>query len=107
MKDRSKPALQEQGTTGNVPENVEVAWAEQAEPLADLALTRLVVRRDVYGGYKPGGGRLTLRPGPTRELLISHFRGEITIGVHSTSTDGMCLCITADIDAHDDDPKAD
>jgi hypothetical protein len=83
------------------------AWFEHAEALADLALTRIVVRKDVYGAYKADGGQYTAHEAVTHELLIRHFRGDVTIGVHSTSPDGRCLCLTADIDAHDDQADPD
>src|SRR4051794_8032358 len=81
---------------------VRLEWAKHAEALADLVLARIAVRRDVYGAYRPDGGQYTAHEPLTRELLVRHFRGEITVGVHSTSTDGRCRSIVWDIDAHDD-----
>lgn len=77
-------------------------FAKHAEALADFTLARIVVRLDVYGAYTPDGGQYTAHAPLTRELLIRHCRGELTIGAHSTSPDGRCLCVAADIDAHDD-----
>lgn len=76
-------------------------WASHDEALADWCLARHVARKDVHGAYRPDGGQYTAHSPLTRELLIRHFRGEITIGCHSTSTDGRCLSVVADIDAHD------
>lgn len=72
-----------------------------AEPLADWALSRCVVRADVYGAYRPGGGQVTARGPLDRETLIRHFQGAITIGAHSLAPDGRVLMLHADIDAHD------
>jgi hypothetical protein len=77
-------------------------WKKHAEALADWTLARVVVRKDVYGGHKPDGSRFTSHEPVTREVLIRHYRGEITIGVHSISPDNLCLALTADIDAHDE-----
>jgi hypothetical protein len=82
--------------------SVRDGWAKHAEALADWAMARLVVRRDVYGHYPEGEGRTAHLP-LTRDVLIRHFRGEITIGAHFTSPDNLCLCVAADIDAHDSD----
>jgi hypothetical protein len=79
------------------------AWAEHAEALADWTLSRLVVRKDVWGGYHADGKPYTGHGPLTKALLIDHFRGKITIGVHSTSTENRCLTITGDVDAHDAD----
>lgn len=78
-----------------------------AEPLADWALARCVVRTDVYGAYRPDGGTYTAHEPLTRELLVRHFRGEVSIGTHSTSPDGRCSGASVDIDAHTDkdDPE--
>jgi putative DNA primase/helicase len=83
-------------------------WSDQAEALTDLAFARLIVRRDVYGAYKADGGQYTAHEGLTRDIVLRHFRGEVVIGAHSTSTDGRCLTFTVDVDAHGDeaDPEA-
>jgi Primase C terminal 2 (PriCT-2) len=88
--------------------NQAAGWARHAEPLADWALSRVVVRRDVHGRYSEDGKQFTSRDPLDRDLLVRHFRGEVIIGVHSTGTEGLCLAITWDIDAHDDkaDPEA-
>jgi predicted P-loop ATPase len=88
--------------TNGKPRYAAAGWARHAEALADWALSRLVVRKDVYGGYTADGGTYTAHEPVTRELLIRHFRGEITIGLRTTSTDCRCLCTTGDVDAHDD-----
>jgi Primase C terminal 2 (PriCT-2) len=83
-------------------------WAELAEPLADWALARLVVRRDVYGAYLPNGGTYTAHEPLTLELLVEHFKGLVTIGAHSTNGEGLCKSVAFDVDAHTDtdDSKA-
>lgn len=89
-------------------DNPGAAFAEHAEALADWAFSRIVVRRDVYGRYTHDGRQFTAHEALTRDVLIRHFRGEITVGAHSTSPDGRCLTVVWDIDAHDDqaDPDA-
>jgi hypothetical protein len=77
------------------------AWRRHAEPLADWTFARLIVRRDVYGGTKPDGSRFTVHEPVTRDVLIRHYHGEITIGVHSIGPENESLALTADIDAHD------
>ncbi|MBV8075629.1 MAG: AAA family ATPase [Planctomycetaceae bacterium] len=87
------------------------AWAEHAAPLADWTLRHLAVCRDCYGTYRKkanGKFRTTTAKEPvTRDLLIRHYSGQITIGLHTISTENQCSWIGADIDAHDDDAKAD
>jgi hypothetical protein len=80
-------------------------WRRQAEALADWTLARVVVRRDVYGTYYEAGGQYkqaTAHAPLTRDVLIRHYRGEVTIGAHLISPDNLCLCVAADIDAHND-----
>jgi len=77
------------------------AWRENAEALADWAMTRLFVRRDVFGGYKPDGGQFTGR-GLAREAVVKHFQGRQVIGAHTIGTEGQTIAGAADIDAHDD-----
>jgi hypothetical protein len=90
----------------SVPTSQQAAgWEKHAEALADWTLARLAVRRDVYGATKADGSRFTAHSPVTKELLVRHFRGLITIGLHSTSADNLCLALTGDVDAHDD--KAD
>ena len=87
-----------------------VALAGVRRALADWAIRRVVVCRDCYGTYYRSGGQYkqtTARGIVDRDLLIRHFRGEITIGAHTISTDGRCLCFVGDIDRHDDQPDAD
>ena len=81
-------------------------WRQYAEALADWALARVAVRQDVYGTYYEAGGefRQTTAHAPlTRDVLVRHFRGEIVVGLHSTSPDNRCLGVSFDIDAHDDE----
>lgn len=87
---------------------IAAAWLADAEPLADWAFSRLIARRDVFGAYNRDGGQYTAHEALTRDVLLAHFRGGRVIGAHTTSTDGLCLAITWDIDAHDDkaDPDA-
>lgn len=84
-------------------------WAGHAEALADWAMSRVVVRHDVYGAYKLDGGQFTAHAPLNRDILVRHYRGEPggVIGLHSTSPDNLCKCVAWDIDAHDDqaDPE--
>jgi hypothetical protein len=89
------------------PENQDAVWGRHAEALADSTMARSIVRKDVYGAYRRDGGTYTAHEPLDRELLIRHFRGEITIGAHSTGTDGRCLGVSFDIDAHDDTADTD
>jgi hypothetical protein len=75
---------------------------ELIESLTDWSLARIVVRKDVYGAYTADGGQYTARGPLTRDHLIQHYRGEMIIGCHSASADGLCRTVVADIDAHDD-----
>jgi putative DNA primase/helicase len=77
-------------------------WSEQAEALADWTLSREVVRRDVFGAYRPGGGTYTAHEALDRAVLIEHYRGVRIIGAHSTNPDNVCRWVACDIDAHDD-----
>jgi len=90
------------------PPETSAAWADMAKPLAHWAFSRLIVRQDVYGAYKPDGGQYTAHEALTLDLVARHFRGEVVLGFHSTSPAGECLTLTFDIDAHDDkaDPEA-
>jgi hypothetical protein len=89
------------------PEIIAGQWAEHAEALADWALARVVVRRDVFGAYTDDGGQITAHEPLTRDVLVRHYRGEpgAVMGLHSTSPDNQCLTVAWDIDAHDE--KAD
>jgi Primase C terminal 2 (PriCT-2) len=84
------------------------AWRAFAPHLADWALAKLVVRRDVVGAYRNNGGTYTAREPVTLDTLVLHFEGVRVIGAHSTSPDGRCLWVVFDIDAHtdSDDPEA-
>jgi hypothetical protein len=80
-------------------------WRRQAEALADWALARVVVRRDVYGTYYEAGGQfqqVTAHAPLTRDVLIRRSRGEGTIGAHPIAPEDLCTGVAADIDAHDD-----
>jgi hypothetical protein len=84
------------------------AWSKYAEALADWTFARIVVRQDVHGRHRPDGTRYTERATPLdRELLVRHYKGNLIIGVHDLSVDNRCKRVLADIDAHDDDNKAD
>ena len=78
------------------------AWADNAESLADWTMARIIVRKDVYGRTHQDGKRTTGHDPISRELLIRHYQGIENVGAHSISSDGFCLCFTADVDAHDD-----
>jgi len=91
------------------PSAASLAWGTHAEALADWALSRIVVRSDVYGAYYKAGEEFKQRTAHeplTQALLVRHFFGEITIGAHSLSPPSTDLCksVAADIDAHDSQP---
>jgi putative DNA primase/helicase len=77
-------------------------WAIHAEALADWALARLFVRRDVFGAYTADFKTFTAHEPVTRDLLVAHFKGERVIGAHTTNGDNLCLWAAFDIDAHDE-----
>ncbi len=80
-------------------------WSDSADALADWSLSRIFVRRDVFGKTGKDGKRITGHDPVTRDLLIRHYQGSENIGAHLISPDNLCLCLIADVDAHDD--KAD
>jgi len=82
-------------------------WAEHSEALADWTLSRIFVRRDVYGINRADGSRLTGHGVVNRDLLIRHYAGKDSLGAHLTSPDNLCLNLIADVDAHTekDDPQ--
>jgi hypothetical protein len=80
-----------------------LAWAECKELLAAWADVRLVVRRDVWGGFpqttRPAKylrGRVLLG----REQLLQHFAGRCLLGLHSTSAENTSRWAALDIDHH-------
>jgi putative DNA primase/helicase len=87
---------------------VPAAWRIHAEAYADWMMARLFARKDVYGGYTADGRQFTARGPVTRDLLVRHARGEITVGAHLIGADDRCLGVVLDYDAHDegDDPEA-
>jgi hypothetical protein len=78
------------------------AFRQHAPALAAWFWARVVVRHDVFGAYTSQKTQYTAHECLTIEMLVRHFKGEWTIGVHSTSPDGKCLWVAFDIDAHDD-----
>jgi hypothetical protein len=74
-------------------------WTDHAEALTDFAWKHMVNRTDVCGYYSQGQA-LTAQDGEglTRENLLMHFRGETTIGLHTTSAANTCKWIAYDID---------
>jgi len=89
-------------------------WAAHAWNLA-LDVRNMANRTDATGGYRVRGGR----PAPTTfkdtdgdwldllDALYAHFRGERTIGFHSTTPGNLCRWVAFDIDAHGPDDDAD
>lgn len=91
-------------------------WRAYADTLADLSLTRLVNRTDVWGEYIP----LVHRHDPnrksytapklqdrgmvslTRDTLARHYRGERTMGLHATGPENTSRWLGFDLDAHGD-----
>jgi putative DNA primase/helicase len=91
---------------------IQQEWAARADELADWTASKLVMRTDCWGHYTTQGASFTApavdlrRDGVlTRELLVQHFRGEITIGLHTTAPGNTCRSVTFDVDAHDDKPE--
>ena len=88
-------------------------WTEHADDLA-YAAVRMANRADATGGYRPHNGKLapTTRKDTDRDALSlldalkAHFRGERTIGLHSTTTGNFCRWVAFDIDAHGPDDDA-
>ena len=103
------------------------AWTARAAELARWTWDRLVMRREVWGGYRPlaeRGRAYTAADGTrkrlgtptthprlcdrgrvllTRDVLVRHFRGaapEHVIGLHSTSADNGCRSAAVDLDSH-------
>ncbi|MBV8265113.1 MAG: PriCT-2 domain-containing protein [Planctomycetaceae bacterium] len=91
---------------GGDPPNVQAnAWRRHAEAIADWMLSRIVVRKDVYGSYYEADGQfkqVTTHKPLTRDVLIRHSTGRTIVGAHLISPDGRCLAAVADIDAHDE-----
>ncbi len=82
-------------------------WGGLADVLADWTLSRIVVRKDVYGITSHVGKRFTGHDILTKDLLIQHYQGLENIGAHLISPENSCKCLIADVDAHDDsaDPE--
>jgi hypothetical protein len=76
------------------------AWAARAVDLSVWAMQFLVNRTDAYGIYRPDGSTYTAKDGLTQTRLLSHFRGEITIGLHVIGTDNLCRFVAWDFDQH-------
>jgi len=103
------------GTLPGHGSEIAAAWAARSDELAAWAWNNLVVRTDAWGGYwdrefrrrdgtliKPGDP--TTRKGQlTPAVLIRHFwarnRADV-MGLHSTSSLGLCRCGAIDIDWH-------
>jgi hypothetical protein len=116
MKRFAEQVSEEMGLDGEITDAVLVEaqkrldageWASHAATLAD-AVVRMANRADTVGGYRTRKGK----PGPTTrkefdrdwmpllDALRAHFRGERTIGLHSTTPGNVCRWIAFDIDAH-------
>lgn len=84
-------------------------WADAASTLAD-ACEALLNRDSCCGGYRstPTTRKATDQDWlPMPEMLVEHFCGRRTIGLHSTSPTEHCRWLAFDIDAHDgEDPEA-
>lgn len=117
----------------NVNNGVYHAWALSAQALAIWTMSRLVNRKDVWGGYRPQSewgthyrasngsvatlGKLTTRPSKNQRgthfldesLLTRHFRATDRtdlIGVHTTSPENTSKWGAIEIDRHGDSPTA-
>lgn len=67
-------------TSGGGPPTISAQWRERAEALADWRMSRVVVRRDVYGAYSADGGQFTAHGALTRQVLVVYCRGDRVIG---------------------------
>jgi hypothetical protein len=98
-------------------DKVRAAWSARADVLASWASSRLINRRDVWGGYwteQTADGpvtRATTRPHPRdrgrvyvgTQLLANHFAAVYTrsvVGLHSTSIENTSLWGAVDVDWH-------
>lgn len=94
--------------------DTQTEWQSRANELADAAV-RLANRADSTGGYRRRDGQMgaTTRKDrdsdwlPLLDALRAHFRGERTIGFHSTTPGNVCRWIAFDIDAHNPEDDAD
>ena len=89
-------------------ENDTHVWASRADELATAAMLMLN-REDACGGYRKHPTTRKQTDGDwldMPEALLAHFKGERTIGLHSTSQDNTCRWIAFDIDGHDIDNAA-
>ena len=79
-------------------------WIAQAAALARWVEAHLVNRLDVYGTYRRVAGKVigAVRKNLTFSILKRHFRGEIIVGLHTTSKEDTCRSVTIDIDRHRD-----
>ncbi len=68
-------------------------------------LGNLANRTSAYGRYKRDGGQYTEKSELTADIILAHFRGELTIGLHTTSLANTCRWCCWDIDAHDDQDR--
>src|SRR5688572_26328157 len=77
-------------------------WRENADALAEWAEQRLKIRGDAYGEWVPRTGAWIAAKGAvTRNLLVRHFRGEVCLGMYSTSIIHTSKWAGLDIDAHE------
>lgn len=77
------------------------AWQDSSEQLAESAWSRFAVKQDRHGVYSADGSAKWTHDELTLETLMSHFRGEETIGLGVTSTDDKCLWVCWDLDNHE------
>ncbi len=81
----------------------QATWADNAVKLA-RACVGMLNRADCCGGYR---SKPTTRKSTDRDwlsmarALVEHFRGERTIGLHTTSVANVCRWLAFDIDSHD------
>ena len=65
-----------------------------------FVLSVMANRTTAYGRYKPDGGQFTAKEQLTEAIIRQHFRGEVTIGLHTTSLESTCQWCLWDFDAH-------
>jgi hypothetical protein len=75
-------------------------WQSEAVRLSQWCLERMAIKLDRHGCYLADGSARWTSSELTQEVLASHFRGEQTIGLGTTSVDDQCLFVALDLDNH-------
>lgn len=75
-------------------------WQSEATMLSDWCSGRMAIKKDRFGCYAANGSARWSSSPLSQEILESHFRGEQTIGLGTTSVDDQCLFVALDLDNH-------